>query len=324
MAHEYAEELDEDMSMSEDEQVEEIGDRSEEQISDEELVGEELHTDEDEDEDTEEILPPALQKITASIGVSCEDDPEIENDATDDDYDDSDEDSDDDDEPEDDGDGESAAGTRGDPTSSARADAGNRPAAQDLGMPTVSWKATSKAKISVDQVYAAVEGRQRGRSRGVANGPKRRRRGRTKIKGGLPPAVAKLLGEANMCYVSQDFAEAIRLLEEVVRRAPKVSDPYHTLGLVYEEMGDDKRALESYLVAAYLTGRDADTWKRVANMSQQQGLFEQALYCTNRALRLTPGDTTTQYTRAVLLVQVRSAPQIDSCKCGTCAIRRLS
>ena len=68
--------------------------------------------------------------------------------------------------------------------------------------------------------------------------------------------VSRMLGEANMCYVSQDFQQAIRMLEEVVRRVPRVSDPYHTLGLVYEEMDDQKRALECYLIAAYLTGKD--------------------------------------------------------------------
>jgi hypothetical protein len=34
-----------------------------------------------------------------------------------------------------------------------------------------------------------------------------------------------------------------------VRRVPRVADPYHTLGLIYEETGDQLKALEFYLIA---------------------------------------------------------------------------
>ena len=161
--------------------------------------------------------------------------------------------------------------------------------------------AASMAPVSMNQVLADTR-----------QAPKRRRgkggkktRGKSKGgKGKLPADVSRMLGEANMCYVSQDFQAAIRMLEEVVRRAPRVSDPYHTLGLVYEEMEDQKRALECYLIAAYLTGKDVETWKRVATMSKEQGLLHQAIYCINRALRLSPGDVSAQYTRAAVLVDL--------------------
>ena len=165
-------------------------------------------------------------------------------------------------------------------------------AAQSLGHREV-------VPVSMDQVMADTETKSRRR------GNRQQRTGKSrKGKGRLPHDVAKLLGEANMCYVSQDFPEAIRLLEEVVRRTPRVSDPYHTLGLIYEEMEDPKRALECYLIAAYLTGKDVETWKRVATMSRDQGLLEQALYCINRALRLHPTDENAQYTRAAVLVDL--------------------
>ena len=162
------------------------------------------------------------------------------------------------------------------------------------------------APVSVSQVLADTTAEKPAAKRRRGKGA-RGRQGRGKGKGGkgkLPPDVGKLLGEANMCYVSQDFQQAIRMLEEVVRRAPRVSDPYHTLGLVYEEMDDQKRALECYLIAAYLTGKDVETWKRVATMSREQGLLQQAIYCINRALRLSPADVNAQYTRATVLVDL--------------------
>ena len=163
--------------------------------------------------------------------------------------------------------------------------------------------AASMAPVSMNQVLADTRAPKRRSKKREGRG----RHGRGKSKGGkgkLPPDVSRMLGEANMCYVSQDFQSAIRMLEEVVRRAPRVSDPYHTLGLVYEEMEDQKRALECYLIAAYLTGKDVETWKRVATMSREQGLLHQAIYCINRALRLSPSDVNAQYTRAMVLVDL--------------------
>jgi hypothetical protein len=115
---------------------------------------------------------------------------------------------------------------------------GAQPSARQQGAPV------PMSQVLADTSDSARPRRGKGRRRGKS------RRGKNKI----PPNVAKMLGEANMCYVSQDFTAAIRLLEEVVRQAPRVSDPYHTLGLVYEEMEDPQRALECYLIAAYLTG----------------------------------------------------------------------
>ena len=49
------------------------------------------------------------------------------------------------------------------------------------------------------------------------------------------------------------LCQAIRLLGEVVRQAPNVPDPYHTMGMVYEEMGEEEKALQFFLIAAHLT-----------------------------------------------------------------------
>ena len=58
------------------------------------------------------------------------------------------------------------------------------------------------------------------------------------------------------------------MLQEVVRQAPAVADPYHTLGLIYEDMVDSKKALEFYMIAAHITPKDPATWKRLAAMSR--------------------------------------------------------
>ena len=142
-------------------------------------------------------------------------------------------------------------------------------------------------------------------------------------------SVARALGVA---------AQAIKLLEDVVKQAPRVSDPYHTLGLIHEEMQDQKRALECYLIAAFLTAKDVDVWKRVARMSQEQGDLRQASYCINRALRLTPNDCGALNTRAELLLLrgqrtqarppspplLRIVPLSDSFPGSQCSLERAS
>ncbi|GFQ03387.1 beta-galactosidase [Phtheirospermum japonicum] len=51
--------------------------------------------------------------------------------------------------------------------------------------------------------------------------------------------------------------KAICLLNEVILLAPNLSDPYHTLGLIYTAMGDKKKALNFYMIAAHLTPNDS-------------------------------------------------------------------
>jgi len=77
-----------------------------------------------------------------------------------------------------------------------------------------------------------------------------------------------MMGRATMHYISKEFKEAIELLEEVIKRAPTLTDPYHTLGLIYEEVGETAKAIECYLIAAHLTPSDTDLWARLADMSK--------------------------------------------------------
>ncbi|GFP79436.1 glycerate dehydrogenase [Phtheirospermum japonicum] len=51
--------------------------------------------------------------------------------------------------------------------------------------------------------------------------------------------------------------EAVNLLNDVILLAPNLHDPYHTLGLIYTAMGDKKKALNFYMIAAHLTPKDS-------------------------------------------------------------------
>jgi len=116
--------------------------------------------------------------------------------------------------------------------------------------------------------------------------------------------VHKKLGEANLLYINEQYQEAKELLTEVVRLAPEIPDSYHTLGLIHEHTGDQKRALDFYMIAAHLTPGDVDLWRRVALLSGQLQQYPLAIDCLSRVVRLDPDDLGAKWDRAVWYHQV--------------------
>ncbi|KAL6981150.1 hypothetical protein U1Q18_022779 [Sarracenia purpurea var. burkii] len=91
---------------------------------------------------------------------------------------------------------------------------------------------------------------------------KSKKRGRRKgSKNKLNPEVTRKLGDATLHYAHGRYEEAICVLKEVVRVAPNLPDPYHTLGLIYSAIGDKKKALNFYMLAAHLRPKDSSLWK---------------------------------------------------------------
>ena len=135
--------------------------------------------------------------------------------------------------------------------------------------------------------------------RKVKNREKNRRAGRRHRD--LPEHVSRKLGEANILYATQKHQEAIVLLQEVVRLAPNATDAYHLLGLLYEEIGDVKRSLNFFMIAAHLTPKQVDLWRRLADMSSKQGLVRQAVYCLTQVTKRDRDDVDARFDCALLL-----------------------
>ncbi|CAM6088014.1 unnamed protein product [Calypogeia fissa] len=142
-----------------------------------------------------------------------------------------------------------------------------------------------------------------GRGRGGGRRRKRRKKlGRPKGST-LTPETRKKLGEANVLYAIGKFDEAVEVLKEVVRLAPNVPDSYHTLGLLYDAMGDRKKALNFYMIAAHLTSKDTALWKRLASWSMEQGNVGQVIYCLTKAIKADPEDVDAKWDRASLYAE---------------------
>ncbi|KAL9171749.1 hypothetical protein ABFS82_03G001400 [Erythranthe guttata] len=142
-------------------------------------------------------------------------------------------------------------------------------------------------------------GRRRKSRKAKRNG--RRKGSRNKAN----PEMTRKLGDATLCYAHGRFEEAIRVLKEVIRLAPNLSDSYHTLGLIYTAMGDKKRALNFYMIAAHLNPKDASLWKLLVTRSIEEGNTRQANYCLSKAIIADPEDIGLRFHRASLYIELR-------------------
>ncbi|XP_058224439.1 uncharacterized protein LOC131333749 isoform X4 [Rhododendron vialii] len=134
---------------------------------------------------------------------------------------------------------------------------------------------------------------------------KSRKRGRRKgSKNKLNPEVTRKLGDATLHYAHGRYEEAICALKEVIRVAPNLPDPYHTLGIIYSEIGDKKKALNFYMLAAHLTPKDSSLWKLLVPWSIEQGNAGQARYCLSKAITADPADMSLRFSRASLYVEL--------------------
>ncbi len=52
------------------------------------------------------------------------------------------------------------------------------------------------------------------------------------------------MGEANMKFARGENEEAVKMCMEVIRLVPTAPEPFQTLGMLYEELGDTEKALQ--------------------------------------------------------------------------------
>eukprot|EP00252_Welwitschia_mirabilis_P015952 TRINITY_DN35372_c0_g1_i1.p1 TRINITY_DN35372_c0_g1~~TRINITY_DN35372_c0_g1_i1.p1 ORF type:complete len:936 (-),score=195.07 TRINITY_DN35372_c0_g1_i1:201-3008(-) len=152
----------------------------------------------------------------------------------------------------------------------------------------------------MDEIMEFAGMGRKGRSR------KSGKRGRTKrTNHKLDAYLTMKLGEANLRYSMGETDKAIELLKEVIRLSPNVPDSYHTLGVIYLMLGDKKKAINFYMIAAHLTPKDAELWKRLATLSLEEGNTAQGIYCLTRAIRADPENVIIQWDRASLYVELK-------------------
>ncbi|KAI3678471.1 hypothetical protein L6452_37765 [Arctium lappa] len=132
-----------------------------------------------------------------------------------------------------------------------------------------------------------------------------KKRGRRKgSKKKVSPEITRKLGDATLYYAHGRYEEAIPLLKEIILMSPSLPDPYHTLGLVYNAIGDKWRSVGFYMLAVMLTPKDASLWKLLVTLSLEQGYRGQAIHCLDRAIKADPEDMGLRYHRASLFLEL--------------------
>lgn len=102
----------------------------------------------------------------------------------------------------------------------------------------------------------------------------------------LSPEIAEQLGIAEAHYIAGEYGEAIKVLSETAKLAPKLSYIYSMLALIYEESGYPSFALQLYALAAAYHSRDLDSWQKVAHVGIEQREYDQALTALYRCCKL--------------------------------------
>eukprot|EP00931_Biecheleriopsis_adriatica_P050952 TRINITY_DN29517_c0_g1_i1.p1 TRINITY_DN29517_c0_g1~~TRINITY_DN29517_c0_g1_i1.p1 ORF type:complete len:1174 (-),score=301.63 TRINITY_DN29517_c0_g1_i1:7-3528(-) len=100
------------------------------------------------------------------------------------------------------------------------------------------------------------------------------------------PAARELLKKGQVEFAGGNFDAAIETMRAAIREQPGLADPYHVLHLIYEEKGDQKKALDALTLAAYVTSpaQSKPVWRKVADMSMLLGLTDQAGYAFKRSI----------------------------------------
>ncbi len=120
----------------------------------------------------------------------------------------------------------------------------------------------------------------------------------------LPRDLQGLVGEANMMFARGDHEEAIKMSMEVIRLSPNSPEPFQTLGMIYEEMGDESKAFQFLLIAAYLCPSDGDNWIKVAEMANEQQNTKLAIACFSKAIKVFPNNINLHFERCQLYEKV--------------------
>lgn len=117
----------------------------------------------------------------------------------------------------------------------------------------------------------------------------------------LSPALRALMGQANVCYAKGDTQTAVKMCLEIIKEAPKASEPFKTLASIYEEMGEQEKSHQMRLIAAHLGPATKDEWIELAQLLKNKNQFRQAVVCYTRAINTDPLNLTLYEERAEIM-----------------------
>ncbi|XP_042901214.1 general transcription factor 3C polypeptide 3 isoform X2 [Parasteatoda tepidariorum] len=172
-----------------------------------------------------------------------------------------------------------------------------------------SVKQPARKKLCTDKTKKQIESKPQGQEEdveifeGSGKQPRKIKKDRKK-QSVLPKHLLGLMGAANLAFANGKTEEALKMCLELIKLAPNANEPFHTLGLIYDELGEARKAFQCYLVAAFLNPSDTDEWIRLAELSIEHNDIKQAVTCYTRALRNDPSNISYLWERCNLYEQL--------------------
>ncbi|PQQ13727.1 general transcription factor 3C polypeptide 3 [Prunus yedoensis var. nudiflora] len=171
-----------------------------------------------------------------------------------------------------------------------------------LGRPEGSVKKARHEDVTGASMEEIMEAMNYGMQRRTRKPKKKGRRKGSKKK--LTPEITRRLGEATLHYVHGRYEEAIPILAEIVKQAPDLSETYHTLGLVRDNLGNELKALNCFTIAALLAPKNPALWELLFGWFNRRGDTHKAIYCLSRAISADPKNIDLKLGRASLYVKL--------------------
>jgi general transcription factor 3C polypeptide 3 (transcription factor C subunit 4) len=111
----------------------------------------------------------------------------------------------------------------------------------------------------------------------------------------LPRDLAGLMGQANVCFARGEHNDAIIMCQEIIRQAPRCSEPFISLAEYFSDKDEEEKAEQLYLIAAYLEPSNVDLWLRVADSATKRREFRLAATCYTKAIKADKSESSISY-----------------------------
>eukprot|EP00039_Didymoeca_costata_P001884 m.55970 g.55970 ORF g.55970 m.55970 type:complete len:988 (+) comp11013_c0_seq2:89-3052(+) len=120
----------------------------------------------------------------------------------------------------------------------------------------------------------------------------------------IPRALMFIMGAANNAYAEQKWDMAIKLCNDVIMQAPFVPDPYTLMALIYEEKGEQEKALQYRKLESVCLPKTAVNWVGLARTSWKFNELTESRNFYDEAIRQDKTNPVLYYERAVLQIRL--------------------
>ncbi len=126
------------------------------------------------------------------------------------------------------------------------------------------------------------------------------KKGRKSTK--FSPESQQLMGEANVLFANKSYDEAILKIKACIQLSPNSQQPWKLLSLIYQELGNQVKAMQTDFVAAHFDLKNTELWLMLADYAKRGNKIKESIYCMTKAIQSKP-TTELYYYRSTLFLE---------------------